>query len=185
MDNLVITLYGENGQPLSYEVERIFGIEGTEQLYCAVFPANDSEGGVIFLRCSLERNGEDMKVTVFDIPNTAEYQRVMNAYEEARKQSMVDEVNEELTANYADYISVTDIDGNKVDFIIHTIFEDAERHRSYAAVQKVDKKTGEVNDEISLYRFSEENDTAILDMIPSDMEYVHARELFMNLIETT
>lgn len=185
MDNLVLTLFGENGQELSYAVEQIFGIEGTKQLYCAAFPADDDKGGIIFLRCNLVKDGdgETTTVSVTDIPDTAEYHRVAISYEASRKKAVLEEVTAELSAN-DDYITVTDIDGNEVDFIIHTIFDDEESKRSYAAVQKIDN-AGEIFEEISLYRFSEENGNAVLEMIPSDMEYSRVREKFMHLIETT
>ena len=185
MDNLVLTLFGEDGQELSYAVERIFGMEGTEQLYCAAFPVDDDNGGIIFLRCNLVKNGneETTTVSVSDIPDTAEYHRVAVSYEASRKKAALEEVTAALSEN-DDYITVTDVDGNKVDFIIHTIFDDGENKRSYAAVQKIDD-AGEIFEEISLYRFSEENGKAILEMIPSDMEYSRVREMFMHLIEST
>lgn len=183
MENLLLTLHGENGQELSYSVERIFGMDGTEQLYCAAYPMDDDTGGIIFLRCALVEDGENTTVTVNDISDTAEYNRVAMSYDEARKKEALEITMQELSAR-DDYITVTDTDGNNVDFIVHTIFDDEEHNRAYAAVQKVDD-AGEICEEIALYRFSEENDKAILDMIPSDMEYDRARKLFMNLIENT
>lgn len=170
MEELYITLYGENGEELSYRVERIFGMEGTEQLYCGAVPAHGGE--TVFLRCELSENGENTEMTIGDILDADEYSRVVAAY-----------IRNELSEN-EDFITVTDANGTKTNFIAHLIFEDEESNRSYIALQKVED-TGEIADDISLYRFVEKDDAGIIDMIPSDMEYERARNLFMKLIETT
>ncbi len=182
MEDIFITLYGENSEELLYKVDRIFAIDASDNMYCAVVPADG--GNVIFLRCSLVENGEETEMSVFDIKDTAEYSRVAALYEKETTQAAMDAVFEELSEN-EDYISVTDADGNKTDFIIHTIFDDEHAKRSYVAVQKVDE-AGDIAEEISLYRFGEdENGNAYMDMIPSSMEYDRARKIFMELIENS
>jgi len=181
MDELYITLFGATGEELSYKVECIFEVDGTEQLYCGAVPV--SGGDIIFLRCALTEYGETTDVTVEDIPNTAEYARVKAAYLSGATQEAIDDAREELSAA-DDYITVTDANGNEIDFILHTIFEDETSKRSYIAVQGVEKD-GTVHEEISLYRYIEDGDTASIDMISSDMEYERAKKLFTNFIENT
>lgn len=181
MNELFVTLYGENKEELTYRLERIFSLEESDQQYCCAVPKDGGE--VIFLRCYLNENGDATEVTISDIPNTAEYSRVVAAYQSYAEQAAIDAERENL-AELEDYISVTDASGKKVDFILHTIFEDENSHRSYAAVQQVDED-GKVHEEISLYRFIENNGSAALDMIASDMEYDAARDLFLHMIENS
>lgn len=177
MENILITLYGENSEEILYKVDRIFAVEGEEKMYCSVVPA--SGGDILFLECVLTEDGENTELSVADITNMAEYNRVAVAYEKAATRAAMEQVYDELH-EFEDYITVTDADGKKVDFIVHTIFEDKESGRSYIAMQKVDD-AGDVFEEISLYRFVEGEENAI-DMIPSDMEYERARNIFMSLI---
>lgn len=179
MEELYITLYGDGKEEILYRVESIFDIENTEQLYCSAVPADG--GDVVFLRCYLSENDEDTEITIEAISNTAEYNRVATSYEKNVAQAAMEAAHEELSAQ-GDFITVTDSEGNKRNFIVHTIFEDEETHRSYIAVQEVDE-TGNIFEEISLYRFDEADDTATIDMIPSDMEYEKAKKIFTNLIE--
>ena len=183
MEDIFITLYGANADEILYKVDRIFAIDGSGNMYCAVVPADGGEG-IVFLRCSLVENGEETNMTVYDIKDTAEYSRVAAVYNKNTTQAAMDAVYDELSEN-EDYITVTDTDGNKTDFIVHTIFDDEQAKRSYVAVQRVDE-AGDIDEEISLYRFEEDEDgNAVLDMIPSSMEYDRARKLFMDLIETS
>lgn len=177
MDDIFITLYKENNEEVLYKVDRIFAVEGTEKMYCAVAPATG--GDFLFLECILTENGDTTELSVADIANISEYNRVAVAYEEAAAKAAMELVYNKLHEN-EDYITVTDADGKKVDFIVHTIFEDKDTGRSYIAMQKVDD-VGDVFEEISLYRFIEGEENAI-DMIPSDMEYERARNIFMSMI---
>lgn len=177
MDDIFITLYKENNEEVLYKVDRIFAVEGSEKMYCAVAPATG--GDTLFLECILTENGDTTELSVADIANISEYNRVAVAYEEAATKAAMELVYNELHEN-EDYITVTDADGKKVDFIVHTIFEDKDTGRSYIAMQKVDD-VGDVFEEISLYRFIEGEENAI-DMIPSDMEYERARNIFMSMI---
>lgn len=179
MDTLQITLYDEEGRALLYNVEQIFSMEGTDQLYCVAIP--DGGGDAIFLRCNLNEDGEDSELLISDIADTAEYHRVSTAYLEQAKQTAVEAANEELLATESIF-TATDVNGNVVNYIIHTIFEDETWHRSYVALQQVDE-VGEIYDEISLYRFIETDGKAEIETIPSDMEYERARILFCQLIE--
>jgi uncharacterized protein YrzB (UPF0473 family) len=182
MDDIFITLYGANAEEILYKVDRIFAIDGSANMYCAVVPADCGED-VIFLRCSLVENGEETSMSVFDIKDTAEYSRVAAVYNKNTTKAVMDAAYNELAEN-EDYITVTDTDGNKTDFIVHTIFDDEQAKRSYVAVQRVDE-AGDIDEEISLYRFEEDEDgNAVLDMIPSSMEYERVRKLFMDFIET-
>ena len=177
MDEIMITLYNQANEELLYKVERIFAVEGTEKMYCAVAPA--SGGDIIFLECLLSEDGEKTEFSVADITDASEYNRVAVAYEEAATKAAMELVYNELHEN-EDYMTLVDTEGKQVDFIVHTIFEDKDSGRSYIAMQKVDD-AGDVFEEISLYRFIEGEENAI-DMIPSDMEYERARKLFMSMI---
>ena len=182
MEDIFITLYGANAKEILYKVDRIFAIDGSANMYCAVVPADGGEDA-IFLRCSLVENGEETNMTVYDIKDTAEYSRVAAVYNKNTAKAVMDAARDELAEN-EDYITVTDTDGNKTDFIVHTIFDDEQAKRSYVAVQRVDE-AGDIDEEISLYRFEEDEDgNAVLDMIPSSMEYERVRKLFMDFIET-
>ena len=184
MEDIYITLYGERNEELSYRVVRIFNMEGTEQLYCAAVPVGSNEEDIEFFRCHLlPLNDEDTELQLEDIPNTAEYYRVATSYEKDAEQAAVEAFREEFASD-DDFITLTDADGNNRDFIVHTIFEDEETHLSYIALQEVDE-TGKVFEEISLYRFTEDGEHAEIDMIPSDMEYAKARNLFMNFLENS
>ena len=178
MDTLQITLYDEEGKPLLYNMEQIFSMEGTDQLYCVAIP--DGGGDAIFLRCNLNEDGENSELLISDIADTAEYHRVSTFYLEQAKQVAVEAANEELLGTES-IIALTDVQGNVVNFIIHTIFDDETWHRSYVALQQVDE-VGEIYDEISLYRFIETDGKVEIESIPSDMEYERARLLFTSLI---
>lgn len=180
-NGLFIFLINEDNDEELYEIEQIFDMAGTEQMYCGAVPVGGNLTDIIFLRCQLSRNDETTEITVSDIPDTAEYSRVSAAYHALAVKSAVESTHEALS-DYEDYITLTDKDGNKVDFIIHTIYEDEENHRFYVAMQKVDD-AGEIVEEIALYRFEEDNGKSMIEMISSDMEYERARKLFMELIE--
>lgn len=177
MNDIYITLFDGSGEEVLYKIDRIFSVDDSEKMYCSVAPATG--GTTIFLECALNENGENTELSVSDISNAAEYNRVASAYEEALTKAAMERVYEELHEN-EDYITLKDADGNNVDFIVHTIFEDKENGRSYIAMQRVDD-AGEIFEEISLYRFIEGEENAI-DMIASDMEYERARSIFMAMI---
>lgn len=179
MNELYITLYDEAGNEVQYQVEQIFPVDGVTQLYCCAVPT--SGGETVFLRCAMRENGEHTEIAVADIPDSGEYTRVVEAYRALMQKEMLESFKEDL-AEPEDIITLTDADGDKINFIIHTIFEDELAHRSYVALQRVEGD-GRVAEEISLYRFLEEGNDAMIDMIPSDMEYDRARNLFMELIE--
>lgn len=180
MEEIRITLINDAGEENSFAVEQVFQLEGSEQLYCCAV-AEDS-GDIVFLRCAVNENGDNAELEIFYIPDEDEYDRVAAAYLTLIAQEKGNE-NEENLADEADIFTATDKDGNEVHFIGHTIFEDETTHREYIAVQEI-SETGDVAKEIALYRFQEKDDTPVIEMIPSDMEYERARTLFQKLIET-
>lgn len=177
-NKVLITLYGDEKKELSYQVEQIFSIDESGQMYCAASPVDG--GDIMFLRCSLMESGEETEMTIADIADSKEYHLVSSAYQSLAMQMAVERTRKGLS-DFEDYITVKDADNNEVDFIIHSIFEDEADKRSYIAIQEVND-AGEIAEEISLYRFYDKNDTPELEMIPSDMEYERARNLFINLI---
>ena len=177
MVEMILTIPGENGEEMSFQVERIFAIEGSEQLYCAA--AHGSE--VMLFRCDLSENGDETEISVYDISDPGEFERVAAAYQAQALEAAAQNATEELSA-FEDFMTLSDDAGKEHSFIAHLIFADETSKREYIAVQEV-SETGEVAEEISLYRIREGKDTAIIEMIPSDMEYERARNIFMSLIE--
>lgn len=183
MTEMYIPLKDEEGNELPYRIDQIFSVEGSEQLYCAAvyYGVDTVESEVVFLKCDLKVNGDNTEIELFDILDADEYERIVAAYQTLAMQTAAQSVEEELAEN-EDFLTVVDKDGNERTFIVHLIFEDDTSEREYIAVQEVDKE-GNILEEIALYRFKEGDDTATIEMIPSDMEYERARNVFVGLIE--
>lgn len=177
MGEMILTIPGEGGEELSFQVEQIFAVEGTTQLYCAAARGNE----VMLFRCDLSENGDETEVAVSDISDPEEFERVAAAYQAQAAEAAAQSATEELSS-FEDFITLVDKDGKEHSFIAHVIFADEASKQEYIAVQEV-SKSGEVAEEITLYRFREGKDTATVEMIPSDMEYERARNVFMSLID--
>lgn len=177
MDEMILTITGENGEELSFQVEQIFAVEGTAQLYCAAAHGNE----VLLFRCDLRENGDETEVSVSDITDPEEFEQVAAAYQEQAAEAAAQSATEELAA-FEDFMTLVDTNGKEHSFIAHLIFADEISKREYIAVQEV-SETGDVAEEIFLYRIREGKDRATVEMIPSDMEYERARNIFMSLIE--
>ena len=183
MDNksneILVPLYDENDNPHMYRLEKIFPVGEPEQMYCSAVAIEDED--VRFLKCNLAVKDGESELTIAAIESDEEYSKVVAEYQAKVMQTAVEAAKEELSER-DDFITLTDEKGNKISFLVHTIFEDEACKRSYIAVQRLDD-AGDIVDEIVLYLFHEENDKAVFEMIPSDMEYERARSLFMKLIE--
>lgn len=180
-----ITLYDkETGMPSVFNIERVFVAPATGQQYCCAWPVHE-KGDPVFLRCLFAENkdGEIVEIYVHEIPHDAEYKLAVIAYNEMLEAEAISEARSELVQN-EDYITFLDENGNPKDFIIHTIFkgEGADAGRQYIAVTEVDD-AGDVGDEVTLYRFDDSGEKAVVDMIPSDMEYQRARRTFISLLD--
>ena len=179
MSEIMLTMQNENGEAVQYEVKNIFTVEGDS--YCVAYPQDGNEAEAVFLKCSLAEHGGDTDISIFDIDNAEEYNRVFTA--DMYQESVQKAVYEELKQNKG-IITVTDVNGENKDFLVHTIFEDKDSKRSYVAVQEV-SGTGEFAEEISLYRYDDSDGEPKISMIPSDMEYDRVRKLFVSMIENS
>ena len=183
-NKLLITLLNDSNEDILYQVNQIFAIEGSEQLYCVAAPfivADDNAASQVFLRCSLIEEGDSTEFTIADIEDQDEYIRVEAAFEAQNIIETLDDIHADLNEN-EDFITLTDVNGNEVEFICHLIFDDDTSNRSYIAMQEVDHD-GIISEEIALYRLNEKNDSYEIETIPSDMEYERARDLFIKRIE--
>lgn len=168
-DSVMITLYdAENNEPISYRLERIFSVDETGKLYCAVAPEKGE--GTIFLRCDVSR---DDILTVEDIQEEAEYQYVETYYS-----TYYMEENEQ---EKQDFITVMD-DGEEKTFLVHAVFEDEKKERIYIALQEI-KNKDIVSETISLYRLWTAESGMSIESIPSDMEYEMAKKMFEKIIK--
>lgn len=183
MTEIYITLKDKEGNDLPYQIDQIFSMEGTEQLYCAAvyYGVDTVENEVVILRCDLNANGQQTEISIFDIPDADEYARVAAAYQEQAEQAAAQNAVEEIK-NAEDFLTMVDGEGKEHSFIVHMIFKDENSDREYIAMQEVDEQ-GIITEEIALYRFREEKETATVEMIASDMEYERARQVFIGLIE--
>lgn len=178
-NEIFVPLFDNEGNAYTYKLERMFSVGKPEQFYCSA--VCESGVDIKFLRCDVKVESGEAELTLFNIEDEDELMRVAEEYQKHSQQAVLEAVNAELSS-FDDYITLTDVNGVENAFVVHAIFEDEEAKHSYIAVQKVDD-AGDMADEISIYRLREESDKAIIDMIPSDMEYERARSLFMELIE--
>lgn len=181
MNEIMLTMQNENGEAVQYEVKNIFTVEGDS--YCVAYPQDGNEAEAVFLKCSLAEHEGNTDISISDIDNAEEYNRVFTAYNDMYQESVQKAVYEELKQN-EEIITVTDVNGENKDFLVHTIFEDTDSKRSYIAVQEV-SGTGEFAEEISLYRYDDSDGEPKISMIPSDMEYDRVRKLFVSMIENS
>lgn len=179
-NEIIIPLFDEEGNAYSYRLEHIFPCGDEGQMYCSIVSVDD-ENDVRLLKCSLDEHDDETTFTVFVVEEVEEYEKVAAEYERIQKKAYAEAMTENL-AGEEDLISLEDANGNVVNFIAHLIFEDKQSKRSYIALQEIDE-VGDVSEEISLYRFREDDEKNYIDMIPSDMEYERARNLFIELLE--
>lgn len=179
-----ITLHDQEGKELGYRVQQLFTVEGSEQMYCCAVAENGENA--VFLKCDLAVKGEETEMTFSDIQDDEEYNKVAAAYAAQDPDADVDESDN--LAGEEDVIVLKDKYGKELTFVVHLIFEDPVNHQEYIAAQEVDA-AGKVSDVISLYRLnhaSEDINTGTVGgevgMIPSDMEYERARNVFLELL---
>ena len=178
-EKIIINLYDGDGNEVPYQAERMFQLEDSDQCILAASPVTGGE--LVFLYCNITESEDSAEISVSDIPSDEEYNRTALFYQSLIMDEQLEKADEELH-NYDDYITLTDEDGNKTDFLIHVIFDDETAKRSYVAMQKINPDRTLV-EEIVLYRFKETNDGSEIEMIPSDMEYERVRSLFLSLLD--
>ena len=181
MNEVMLTMQDENGKAVQYEVKNIFTVEGNS--YCVAYPQDGNEAKAVFLKCYLTEHEDNTDISIFDIDNAEEYNRVFTTYNDMYQESVQKVVYEELKQN-EEFITVTDVNGENKNFLVHTIFEDKDSGRSYITMQEV-SVTGEFAEEISLYRYDDSDGEPKINMIPSDMEYDRVRKLFISMIENS
>lgn len=178
-NEIQIQLFDENGNAHTYKLGKVFSVGEPEQLYCSAFAVEGTD--IRFFKYSVSVKDTEAEITLSDIEDGNEYDKVADAYQSKIIKTAIDLTAEELSER-DDFVVLTDTKGNKVPFILHLVFSDETNKRSYIAVQQIDD-AGDIVDDIVFYLLREENDNTVIDMIPSDMEYEKARRLFMNLIE--
>lgn len=173
-----LTLYNDKGEALQYEIAEVFALEEGGAMYCLAVPVKGETA--IFLKCSLEEKEDGIEITVADIEDAAEYELVMNAYLAGNQaaEAAVEAPGEEIPEG-ADIISVTDGDGNQVDFVIDAMLEEDVTHRKYVAVRRI-SEAGQIVGGVTFYRFQQEEDggEAVISAIPSDMERERVEALY-------
>lgn len=166
-----------------YRVIHIFVVDASGRQYCSLVEENNEESEITFLRCDItEDENEEQIISVSIIPTEDEYELVAGAYSqwlmEALREDVVESVKDE-----PDYLTVKGADGKDIHLIAHAIFDDETTGRTYIAVQEI-KDNGQIEEEISLYRFIE-GEPCRIDMIYSDMEYDRVKKILEKLVNPT